>query len=270
MKKNKTIILILVAILILLIGATSFIVVKDKKENKENNNLTTNNKNNDNQITNEPQAKTQEQLDEISGLTFNNYDGKLNAYDFELNINARVEYRDISKKVIYQTVYNKLLSSNLVKNTSQAQQTTITFKKEDFVNTYLKFFSNDNINEINNLSVIELNGNTFNLTGGEFKCIIPYQEPDTTNIAKEIISSKYLILDYNINDNVLKIDAAIYYYKLTESNYENPEVYSDKELTKTAGKLNDINANKDSFAVYQYIYNIVDNNYIFAGVERIK
>lgn len=265
MKNNKTIIMVLIVILISLIAAVSVIVIKELKQEQKNDNPTTNN-NQNNEI---PAIKTQAQLDAISGLTFNNYDGKLNAYDFELNINGRVDYESISKKVIYQTVYNKLLSSNLVKNISGSQETVISFKKEDFINTYLKLFSRDNLEEINNLNFIETDNYTFNLIGDDFSCVIAYKEPET-NSAKEIVNSKYLILDYNINNNVLKIDAAIYYYKVTESNYENPEVFLDKDLTKELGKLNNVDANKDKFMVYQYKYNIINDSYIFDSVERIK
>lgn len=267
MKKNKTIIIILVLILISLIAAVSFIVIKEQKT--ENNNPTTNNNSNNNENNGGQVIKTQAQLDAISGLTFNNYDGKLNAYDFELNINNRADYSTISKKVIYQTVYNKLLSSNLVKSVVGNQETIITFKKEDFINTYLKLFSKSNLEEINNLSIIETANYTFNLTEDEFLCGIAYKEP-ATNLAKEIVNSKYLILDYNINNNVLKIDTAIYYYKITESNYENPDVFFDKNLTKELGKLNDVDVNKDKFMVYQYKYNIINDSYIFDSVERIK
>lgn len=269
MKNNKTIITVLIVTLIALIAAVSVIVIKELKQEQKNDNPTTNNNSNNNENNGGQVIKTQAQLDAISGLTFNNYDGKLNAYDFELNINDKEDYKSISKKVIYQTVYNKLLSSNLVKNTSDSQETVISFKKEDFINTYLKLFSRDNLEEINNLSVIETYNYTFNLTEDEFLCGIAYKEPET-NLAKEIVNSKYLILDYNINNNVLKIDAAIYYYKITENNYENPEVFLDKELTKELGKLNDVDANKDKFMVYQYKYNIINDNYIFDNVERIK
>lgn len=271
MKNNKKLIIIISILVLLLISLIVFLLVfknKDKLNNSDKSTSTTKES-----IKIDPEVYSSVLL--VSLRSFNNCK---TGYTFDFTSKERLEYKDLSKDFIYNTIYNylkvqkKIEIKNSTTNSTSAVLTEDNYQEETFsLNDFLLAYQTLYGIESKDIKY----DNSFNI--GDYK----FELNSQNNYYTKKISSpncmvnnveKYVLTDQSSTKDKIELTYILYYsiYEF-ENNELNEYATNKKDGTKICNAyLVNNEDNNTKFTKYKFTFVRKDQSYIFDNVALAK
>lgn len=270
--KTKKVIIVISILISLLICLIVYILIAKKQSIKDNNNTSTTTKVKE-EISLDPEIYSSVL---ISSLRF--YNTCNTGYTFDFSSKQKIEYKDLNKDFIYNTIYNYLTVQNKLKITKANNNGNSGFLTETNYTEELVSL-NDFLLAYQTLYGIKSNDikyeDSFNI--GEYKYELNNQKDYYTKKTSSpncFVNNieHYVLTDQNITKDKIEL-TYILYYSIYE--FENDNVISYATNKKDGIKICDTlsiinNENYSKFTKYKFVFVKKDQTYIFDYITLVK
>jgi uncharacterized protein YkuJ len=272
MKNNKKIIIIVSILILLLLSLIIYsIIIKNNKDLNSNSHTTTTTK--ESNLNPDPEIYSTVILTSLK--SFNNCD---TGYAFDFSSKNKLEYKDLNKEFIYNTIYNYLKTQqkiDIFNSDSESNTNVVTnnnyieekISLNDFLLTYQTLYgvSLDNINYDDVFSIGEYEYKLDNEN-------IYYTKKTTTLNCLKNNRVNYRLISENVENDKIELTYIIYYSIFA---YENEDLKEYATNQKDGEKIceadyvnNDDNNNK--FTKYKFTFVRNGQTYIFDSVTLVN